>query len=262
MPRQEEARILDAVLGEPADRQTMAEVVTSRLRELILDGTLPPGQPLRPAHLAPRLGVSSMPIREALGVLKAEGLVDFPPRLGARVAAINAEDIEELYLVRGALEGLAARLAAEDMSDESLASLREAFVEMGAARDRGDSTAFNQWDREFHQRQYANSGRPGLVTKILDSWDASRRIYALTPRSPTTMGPAYESHRLILYAVERHDAREAEHVTRLHTEQAADRILAVVREHQRRAESARLASRVKSLSGRGGASSSRAKATV
>lgn len=248
MPRQEDTRILDAALGEPADRQTLGESVTNRLRDLILDGALPPGQPLRPAHLAPRLGVSSMPIREALGILKAEGLVDFTPRIGARVAEINEEDVEELYVVRGALEGLAARLAADNMSDADLASLREAFLQMGAARDQGDFAAFNQWDREFHRRQYAASGRASLVGKILDNWDAARRIYALTPRSPTTMGPAFEAHRLILYAVERHDAPEAEHVTRLHTEQAADRILVVVREHHRRVEAARRASRSKAPS--------------
>jgi len=254
MSRQEDTRILDAALGGAADRRTLTESVTARLRELILDGTLLPGQPLRPAHVAPRLGVSSMPIREALGILKAEGLVAFTPRIGARVAEIDEEDVEELYLVRGALEGLAARLAAEHMSPADLASLREAFVEMGAARDRGDFDAFNQWDREFHRRQYATSGRVGLVAKILDSWDAARRIYALTPRSSTTMGPAWESHRLILYAVERHDPREAEHVTRLHTEQAADRILTVVREHHRRAQAAQPGTR-------GGAARSRAKTT-
>lgn len=89
MARREDMSILDAALSQPADRQTLAETVTGRLRELILDGQLPPGQPLRPNHLAPRLSVSVMPVREALRILEAEGLVSFTPRIGARVAEIG-----------------------------------------------------------------------------------------------------------------------------------------------------------------------------
>ncbi len=96
MGRRDDTSILDAAFRKPAGRQTLAETVTARHRELILDGQLPPGQPLRPAHLAPRLGVSVMPIREALHILDTEGLVTFTPRIGARVAAINEEDVEEL----------------------------------------------------------------------------------------------------------------------------------------------------------------------
>ncbi len=225
MPRREDLSILDGALGEPADRRTLAGSVTERLRELILDGVLPPGQPLRPAHLAPRLGVSAMPVREALRMLEAEGLVAFTPRMGAKVAEISAEDVEELYLVRGALEGLAARLAVERSTPENKQLLREALAEMESALAGGDTAAFNRWDREFHRRHYDASGRPGLVAKILDYWDSARRIYALTPRSPSSLGQVYESHRLIVAAVENNDSREAERLTRLHTEQAAERIL-------------------------------------
>jgi DNA-binding GntR family transcriptional regulator len=240
MARREDTTHLDAVLSEPEDRQTLAASITGRLRQLILDGQLPPGQALRPADLAPRLGVSVMPIREALRILEAEGLVTFKPRIGARVAEIRAEDVEELYLVRGALEGLAARLAATNLTDAGLAELREAFDQMTTARACDDFDAFSKYDREFHRRQFAASGRPGLVKRILDLWDVGRRIYSITPRTRESMEPAYEAHRAILEALDRRDADAAERRTRIHTEEAAERILGALREaHNHGAAAAR-----------------------
>jgi DNA-binding GntR family transcriptional regulator len=240
MARREDTTHLDAVLTKPEDRQTLAESITGRLRQLILDGQLPPGQALRPADLAPRLDVSVMPIREALRILEAEGLVTFKPRIGARVAEIKEEDVEELYLVRGALEGLAARLAATNLTEAGLAELHEAFDEMTAARASDDFDAFSQFDREFHRRQYAASGRPGLVKRILDLWDVGRRIYAIAPRTRESMEPAYESHRAILEALDAHDADAAERRTRIHTEEAAERILSALRRANKHAEAEKL----------------------
>jgi DNA-binding GntR family transcriptional regulator len=228
MARREDTSHLDAALNEPEDRQTLAESITGRLRQLILDGQLPPGQSLRPADLAPRLGVSVMPVREALRILEAEGLVTFKPRIGARVAEIDAEDVEELYLVRGALEGLAARLAVKNLTDEDLLDLHEAFDEMTAARARDDFDEFSHWDREFHRRHFTASGRPGLVKRILDMWDFGRRIYAIAPHTRESMEPAYAAHRAILEALDARDARGAERHTRIHTEEAAERILAAL----------------------------------
>jgi GntR family transcriptional regulator, rspAB operon transcriptional repressor len=238
MARSEDTTQLDAVLTQPEDRQTLAESITGRLRQLILDGQLPPGQALRPADLAPRLGVSVMPVREALRILEAEGLVTFRPRIGARVAEIKEEDVEELYLVRVALEGLAARLGAANLTDAGLGELHEAFDEMTAARARDDFDAFSQYDREFHRRQYAASGRPGLVKRILDLWDVGRRIYAIAPRTGEFMDPAYEAHRAILEALDRRDADAAELRTRIHTEEAAERILMALRELHSHGEAA------------------------
>lgn len=229
MARREDTRLLDAALSEPADRQTLAESITGRLRQLILEGQLPPGQSLRPADLAPRLGVSVMPVREALRILEAEGLVTFRPRIGARVSEISEEDVEELYVVRAALEGLAARHAVRNLTDADLAALHEVFDEMTQARERDDFIAFSSADREFHRINYAASGRPGLVKKILDLWDYGRRIFALAPQTRESMEPAYRAHGMILDALDRRDAEAAERLTRIHTDEAAGRILAALR---------------------------------
>jgi DNA-binding GntR family transcriptional regulator len=214
---------------EPADRSTLAESVASKVRQLILQGQLAPGTRLRQQHLAPGLGVSVMPVREALRILGAEGLVTFTPRSGAQVVEFSEEDIEELYLVRGALEGLAARLAVERMTEYDLNGLREAFDEMLQAETRGDLPAFMDWDHEFHRRQYQACARPKLVGRILDLWSAGRLILPMTARTDQPMGAAILSHRAVLDACEQRDPVAAERMTRAHTEQAAERILAARR---------------------------------
>ena len=225
------AESVPTVEPEPIDRSTLAESVASKLRELILQGQLVPGTRLRPHHLAPGLGVSIMPVREALRILGAEGLVSFTPRIGARVTEFSEEDIEELYLERGALEGLAARLAVMNMTPEELRGLQDAYAAMQRAEARQDLPGFMNWDREFHRRQFRASGRPQLVGHILDLWSAGQLILSMTARTEHPMTAALASHRALLDACERGDPKAAELLTRTHTEQAGERILAVRREH-------------------------------
>ena len=95
------------------------------------------------------------------------------------------------------------------MTEADLAAIHEAFDVMTAARARGDFDTFSQGDKEFHRRQYAASGRPGLVKRILDLWDVGRRIYAVTPRTVGSIEPAWEAHRAILEALDARDANAA-----------------------------------------------------
>jgi DNA-binding GntR family transcriptional regulator len=224
----------DRLEPEPADRSTLSESVANKLRDRILQGELVPGTRLRPQHLVESLGVSVMPVREALRILGAEGLVSSTPRMGARVTEFSNEDIEELYLERGALEGLAARLAVINMTDEELLCLAEAFNEMLQAQARQDLPGFMTWDREFHRRHYSASGRPRLVQHISELWSAGRLILPLTVRTEDPMTPALAAHRAVLDACERRDPTAAERLTRIHTEQAAERILAGRRGLRRR----------------------------
>ena len=106
-------------------RETMTEAAAGILRGLILSGKLPPGTPLRLNQLASRLGMSVMPVREALRALEAERLVTFRAHHGATVTELSAEDVEEAYAVREALEGLAARDGVRNLTDASLGLIRD-----------------------------------------------------------------------------------------------------------------------------------------
>ena len=100
------------VLRRVAEDRTLVDVATRELREMILSGELQPGVQLVLTELAQRLSMSVMPVREAIGRLQAEGLVDQIPHRGARVSLVSAADLEDLYAVRIALETLATREAA------------------------------------------------------------------------------------------------------------------------------------------------------
>lgn len=218
--------IFDEAFGEPEERLTVAESVAGRIRELILTGKLPPGTPLRLAQLASRLGVSVMPVREAIRILEAERLVTVEPRRGAHVAQLTLDDVEELYAVRSALEALAARHGARAIKPADVRRMRTALEAMERAAAAGDVTAFLAHDRRFHDVLYVASGRPGLVARIHELLANGRRIvdpHVYQPSFP--LSAAAEAHRPILDAVGRRDTRLVEELIRDNIAQAGERVL-------------------------------------
>jgi DNA-binding GntR family transcriptional regulator len=217
------------VLG-PTGNGTLAEAVAQRVRAWIFSGELKPGSRIRLAETAQRLGVSVMPIRDALRVLEAEQLVTLAPQRGARVSELSVGDIEELYAVRSGLEGLAARLAVT-MSDEATDDeLQRLFEAMAEAHREGSVEGFMEADRRFHRTLYAIPERDRLLKRITDLWNNSARSVPLVYRSWVLSRSALESHRIILSAVLARDPAAAERFTREHTDQAATRILAAIAE--------------------------------
>ena len=227
--------ILDEALGEPEERRTIAESVAARLRELILTGKLPPGTPLRLTQVATRMGVSVMPIREAIRILEAERLVTIESRRGASVARLSIDDIEELYAVRSALESLAAKHGARSIGPKDVKAMRAEFNAMIRASEAGDAPSFLLLDRRFHAVLYAASGRPGLVTRIDELLESGRRIVdPYVYRSWYPLKVAAEAHRPILDAVDRRDAPLVEQLIREHIARAGERALLAFEEDANR----------------------------
>jgi len=230
--------VLDEAFGEPEERPTIAESVAARLRELILTGKLPPGTPLRLSQVATRMGVSVMPIREAIRILEAERLVTIEPRRGASVARLSIDDIEELYAIRAALEALAAKHGTRAIGARDVKAMRTEFEAMSRASEAGDTGAFLRHDRRFHAILYAASGRPQLVARIDELLESGRRIvdpYVYRPWYPLKV--ASDAHRPILEAVERHDAALAEQLIRDNIVRAGERALVAFEEDASRAAS-------------------------
>lgn len=213
----------------PRRRETLTEAATASLRSLIISGQLPPGTPLRLNALAERLDMSVMPVREALRALEAERLVTFRAHHGATVTELSVEDVEEAYAVRAALEGLAARDGVRNLTDASLAVIQEKFRLMEVDAARGDREALVGHDQEFHRALYAAGGRPDRVRRIIELWESTRRAIPLIYRAWDPLELAIAAHRPILEAVEARDARAAQQRSRAHTEQAATRILRLLR---------------------------------
>lgn len=242
--------VTDALDGLPATPDvplTLADSVAAQLRGLILDGTLPPGTPLRLAPLAQRLGVSVMPVRDALRLLEADRLVVVTPRRGSVVSPLSIEDAEEIYAVRVALESLCARHAAERLTDADVAVLEVRFAEMEDAEKDRDLRSFIEADHLFHRTLYRLAERPRLLAQIEDLTERSSRYLPFLYRAWQMAEDPLDAHRPLLQAVRARDAELVGRLTREHMEAAAIRLLVAIRDEgqDRRAANPRRSARWK-----------------
>jgi len=187
------------------------EQVAGEIRQLILGGLLGPGQPVNQDEIAERLGVSRMPVREALRTLAVEGLVQFHPNRGAVVTELSRRDMEELYALRIMLEGPAARRSAENMTSEHLTGLQGLIKEMERLRD-GPRAEWAEVHYRFHLSFYEAAGMPRLgrlIAGLRNLVEPYSRIYI---RLPERMRQAEREHRDLVAACRKRDGERAEKV--------------------------------------------------
>jgi len=203
--------------------EKIADEVYRRLRHAIVRGTLRPNEPLVETELAERLQVSRTPVRESLHRLAADGLIESRRRRWL-VYEHTAEEIRKIYEVRAALESHAARLACRRGTDEQLATVADARVELHTADGpaSGDGVELNE---RFHDLIIDAAGNDRLAELI-----RSNRVYFFNYRiaaqytSEDRAGYARQHHELI-DAVTARDADRAERLAREHIEHALDLIL-------------------------------------
>jgi DNA-binding GntR family transcriptional regulator len=194
-------------------RLTARDVVARELRRQIVRGELRPGEKLSPADLAEGFNVSQTPAREALQLLASEGMLRNDPYRGARVSELTVEEYEELFLMRKGLEGLAARLGAERVSDADVARMEELFAELEKAAEDGDIDRFYEHDRLFHLIHYAATERESLVRRIMNLRMSSERYVRQAYVMPNvSMKDTVETHRELLDAVRARDGERCERV--------------------------------------------------
>ncbi len=199
---------------------SLEEKVYLLLEEEILTGKLRPGEQLREIALSVRLEASRTPIRSALHRLAEEGLVELSANKGATVVGITRDDIKDIYAVRMRLEGLAARLAAERMSDGDRAHLTEIVELSEFYLKKGDDERRGELDSDFHNAIFSASGSRHL-NKILSDLHKNIKAYRrLSLKNPERAEKSILEHREILEAILKKDADEAERLTYVHIEQA------------------------------------------
>lgn len=131
-------------------KSSLSDKVYHALREAILEGDLPPGQPLMENQLAEMLNVSKTPVRQALTALEKEGLIIGNSWQSKKVVDTDAQSLYELYLVREVLEGLAARLASANINLNTIGKLEEHILKSEECLQKGDVTGFLEEDLNFH----------------------------------------------------------------------------------------------------------------
>ncbi|HLH94688.1 MAG TPA: GntR family transcriptional regulator [Xanthobacteraceae bacterium] len=200
---------------------TTAEAVYRTLRHGIVHGVLAPGERLRSDALAGELKVSRTPVREALRKLEAEGLVTHS---GSRliVHAPSEQDLTELFYVREALEGMAARLAAENAMPSEIAEMGELLDDMEALMQRGDLEAVRSLTAEFHLSICRAAHNHRLLQLLATLLDTARKIQTSTLFGEGRAAEALREHRDLLTAIAARNAERAEGVARAHRRRTLD----------------------------------------
>ncbi|MGE5615275.1 MAG: GntR family transcriptional regulator [Bacillota bacterium] len=199
----------------------LTTVVADAIRDRIVAGELGPGERLAEERLSEELGVSRMPVREALRALAAEGFVTVRPRHGASVTAYDAHEIGELIEVRATLEGLNARLAARRQNPGQIAELQRVLADGSRCTERSDLAQLQAANARFHEALAAIAGNTVLMNIVRSLRDRTALIFA--PASRLRVRENWEEHAGIVRAVINGDAELAALLSERHVYNAAKR---------------------------------------
>lgn len=214
----------------PIRRRPLHDEATERIRDMIVEGRLASGEWINENELCRQLQISRTPLREALKVLAAEGLVELVPRRGARVAKLTVREIVDLFEALGGVEGLAAELAAMRMSGADLQQLRNLQVRIEQRHEARERLQYFHDNQELHQaivRYSANSAFVDIHARLIARVRRARYQAIL---SKSRWAEAVEEHAHILAALESRDAKRAGELMRHHVARTGEVVMASVDE--------------------------------
>lgn len=210
------------------DRATLRFKVTAKLRELILKGEFKMGERLMQEEWAEKLGVSRMPLREALRQLEVEGLVRIEPRRGAIVTPISIEDIEEIYQLRAMLEGEAVEQSAAFLSDEDLEYLEDLYNKMSILN--GDEDEIEEYlilNEEFHKILMEGCSWRRMKSFVETLWSG---LPSFTPTLlPNHVKEANKEHALMLNYAKQRSGKELRKTIEKHILRTKDNLIKMMK---------------------------------
>lgn len=197
-------------------RSDFVDTVYNVLVNAITDGSLAPGERITQEEIAEQLHVSRSPVLQALRLLKKDGLIEDAPGRGVQVAPLDPDWVGRLYEVRGALDALAARLAAQDG-----ATIDPTLIERGrVVSQSGDLKRIIDADMTFHYAIYAASGNALITENANRYWVHLRRVMGAVHRSSSQRSAIWDEHEAIAEAIGRGDADQAVFLTEQHITRA------------------------------------------
>lgn len=202
----------------------------------MLSGKWRPGEIISTYALAEELGVSRTPVGEAVKRLEAEGILEIVPQVGCVVRGPEPEEVRETFLIRAALEGLAAEFVASRATEgdlEALSSILEASREAGESEDAGRYAELN---RSFHNSIARISGFRSLEQTLATLWQLNSYQIASIPFFEERFEDSIREHRTILEHLREHDARAARETTETHLRRCAEEFASFLEESKREAE--------------------------
>lgn len=202
---------------------TLTEEIAATLRERILGGQYKIGEKLNESRIASELMVSRTPVREAVRLLEAEGLVEALPNRGCTALGFSGKDIEDIYSVRAVVEGLAVRWAAEKISGDELEKLRDVWELMEFYTEKRNSRKVLELNKRFHEILYQASRSRFLVQTLKSYQDYVQQSRKVTVYKEENLRSILGEHERILRAVEARDGSLAEKEILIHLANSRDR---------------------------------------
>jgi DNA-binding GntR family transcriptional regulator len=197
-------------VGAEGDLATSHRIAAS-LKEEILSGKFPPGARIRQEDIAEQYGASRSPVREALRMLDADGLVTLVANTGAWISQLSLAECEEMYQIRERVEPLLLRSSIPNLTPESLVRLREIAKQLEESED---VEQFLLFDREFHLLSYSGASTALLGDMVQRLWNTTQHYRRAYSRLLATDGfkSAHYEHYLLLEAISRSDTEDAERI--------------------------------------------------
>lgn len=189
---------------------TLREKILETIREAILKGALRPGEKVAEPELAERFGISRTPIREAFRQLESEGYLTVIPRKGAVVASLSERDVEEFYAIKSILEGYAARMAAEKMTDKDIERLDGINERLEKLAREGDVKNFFRVHNDFHECFIRAAGNDKLLELINLLLLKFNRLRMASLSLPGRMEISVQEHQKIIEAFKKRQGELAE----------------------------------------------------
>jgi DNA-binding GntR family transcriptional regulator len=218
----------DVSKPRPLERRVFREEIREQLIDDILSGRLPPGARIVETRIAQQFGVSQGPVREALRDLELFGFVVCSPFRGTQVRQISTEDLQEIYPIRAALEGVAARAAATRLDEATLAQLEELIAAMRDAAARDDRQAQAAADTAFHHAIIKASGNR-MLEHVWQTMRLATTMFVTLAVTHRSLHELAERHVPVLAALSSRDPIAAEAAIRRHIEEPGEWILDAAR---------------------------------
>lgn len=216
-----------------SDHLSLHERIYLELRRALLEDAFKSGERIYENQIAQRLGVSRVPVREAVRRLQQEGLLEVRARGGVYVSSILPEDVDDVYRLRGAVEAVAAGMAAERASDRELAAIGDLVDRLDGADPERAVLLADKFHRAIHAASHCDR-----VSQVLEPLYAQlMRFRRATLSLPERARAAEEGHRSIFAALRRRDPVAAESVMREHIESARQALLDALAADERTSDS-------------------------
>lgn len=190
---------------------TAQAAVLTELRQRIIRGELPPGQPIRQELLAAELGMSRLPVREALVVLQAERLVDYTQHKGYVVAPLDEDDLRQTHQLREILESLAIEQAVPQLTEQTVQAMRDTLERIGQAQSPTRVERIER-NREFYFHLFAASGNRRLISLLSQLWDTSDRYRALYFPETQDVDRVQQMHEKVILAAKQRDVARLQEI--------------------------------------------------